>query len=98
MRNPAMVVTTLWVDQGTDEWFPSLARVGIGSRVLPPTREVLVPWGPGSAAASSGLPGGTRTPDLLLRRQLLYPVELRAAGAGMARLAGHCNVGRSGRI
>ena len=23
-------------------------------------------------------PGGTRTPDLLLRRQLLYPVELRA--------------------
>lgn len=27
-----------------------------------------------------GLPGGTRTPDLLLRRQLLYPVELRAAG------------------
>ena len=24
------------------------------------------------------LPGGTRTPDLLLRRQLLYPVELRA--------------------
>jgi hypothetical protein len=27
----------------------------------------------------SGLPGGTRTPDLLLRRQLLYPVELRAA-------------------
>ena len=26
-----------------------------------------------------GLPGGTRTPDLLLRRQLLYPVELRAA-------------------
>jgi hypothetical protein len=26
----------------------------------------------------SGLPGGTRTPDLLLRRQLLYPVELRA--------------------
>ena len=26
----------------------------------------------------TGLPGGTRTPDLLLRRQLLYPVELRA--------------------
>ena len=29
-----------------------------------------------------GLPGGTRTPDLLLRRQLLYPVELRAARPG----------------
>ena len=27
---------------------------------------------------NAGLPGGTRTPDLLLRRQLLYPVELRA--------------------
>ncbi len=26
-----------------------------------------------------GLSGGTRTPDLLLRRQLLYPVELRTA-------------------
>jgi hypothetical protein len=26
-----------------------------------------------------GLPGGTRTPYLLLRRQLLYPDELRAA-------------------
>ena len=25
----------------------------------------------------AGLSGGTRTPDLLLRRQLLYPVELR---------------------
>ncbi len=33
---------------------------------------------------SNGLPGGTRTPDLLLRRQLLYPVELRADAA-----AGH---------
>ena len=29
---------------------------------------------------SSGLPGGTRTPDLRLRRPLLYPVELRAEG------------------
>ena len=25
-----------------------------------------------------GTPGGTRTPDLLLRRQLLYPAELLA--------------------
>ena len=25
-----------------------------------------------------GVPGGTRTPDLLLRRQLLYPAELQA--------------------
>ena len=28
--------------------------------------------------AASGTPGGTRTPDLLLRRQLLYPAELKA--------------------
>ena len=26
----------------------------------------------------AGVPGGTRTPDLLLRRQLLYPAELLA--------------------
>ena len=34
--------------------------------------------------AKSGTPGGTRTPDLLLRRQLLYPAELLAHlnGAG----------------
>ena len=34
--------------------------------------------------AASGTPGGTRTPDLLLRRQLLYPAELLAHfyGAG----------------
>ena len=31
-----------------------------------------------SAENTAGVPGGTRTPDLLLRRQLLYPVELRA--------------------
>ena len=32
----------------------------------------------------NGTPGGTRTPDLLLRRQLLYPAELLAHvnGAG----------------
>ena len=29
-----------------------------------------------------GLPGGTRTPDLRLRRPLLYPVELRADKKG----------------
>ena len=34
--------------------------------------------------ALSGTPGGIRTPDLLLRRQLLYPAELLAHfdGAG----------------
>ncbi len=26
----------------------------------------------------NGVPGGTRTPNLLLRRQLLYPAELQA--------------------
>jgi hypothetical protein len=28
----------------------------------------------------SGAPGGTRTPDLLVRSQTLYPTELRAHG------------------
>ena len=27
-----------------------------------------------------GAPGGNRTPDILLRRQMLYPAELRARG------------------
>ena len=31
-----------------------------------------------TAEGSAGTPGGTRTPDLLLRRQLLYPAELLA--------------------
>ena len=37
-----------------------------------------------TAEGSTGTPGGTRTPDLLLRRQLLYPAELLAHlnGAG----------------
>ena len=37
-----------------------------------------------TAEDSAGTPGGTRTPDLLLRRQLLYPAELlaRIDGAG----------------
>ena len=39
-----------------------------------------------------GVPGGTRTPDLLLRRQLLYPVELRAP-EGESR-----KIGRGGGI
>ncbi len=30
------------------------------------------------SATLNGAPGGARTPDLLLRRQLLYPAELRA--------------------
>lgn len=34
-----------------------------------------------------GLPGGARTPDLLLRRQLLYPVELRAVKKDSASAA-----------
>ena len=37
-----------------------------------------------NGAGKDGTPGGTRTPDLLLRRQLLYPAELLAHfyGAG----------------
>ena len=35
----------------------------------------------------NGTPGGTRTPDLLLRRQLLYPAEL-LAHKSMERVTG----------
>ena len=31
-----------------------------------------------------GTPGGTRTPNLLVRSQALYPIELRAPGGGGA--------------
>ena|SRR5215469_3775623 len=34
----------------------------------------------GEAMAGTGAPGEIRTPDLLLRRQPLYPAELRAHG------------------
>ena len=50
----------------------------------PATPEVCGFWF--EALEALGLPGGTRTPDLLLRRQLLYPVELRAV-AGPVRAA-----------
>jgi len=35
---------------------------------------------PVKASYLSGAPGGTRTPDLLVRSQTLYPTELRARG------------------
>ena len=38
---------------------------------------VLLPMSPASAS-ENGAPGGIRTPDPLLRRQTLYPTELRA--------------------
>ena len=45
-------------------------------------------WGgPERFEPVSGLPGGTRTPDLRLRRPLLYPVELRADGSKAHRVS-----------
>ena len=40
----------------------------------------MVSWGMGvrQGAVQNGVPGGNRTPNPLLRRQVLYPVELRA--------------------
>src|SRR5690242_9897961 len=35
---------------------------------------------PGWTPYLNGAPGGTRTPDLLVRSQTLYPTELRARG------------------
>jgi hypothetical protein len=47
--------------------------------------ETLIPaieWDLIQKRGVGGLPGGTRTPDLRLRRPLLYPVELRADKKG----------------
>ena len=41
-----------------------------------------------------GQPGGTRTPDIRLRRSVLYPVELRAGGGAW----GGSKYGRGGGI
>ena len=47
-----------------------------------PAAEILSAWSEGSPEArimsGVGAPGEIRTPDLLLRRQPLYPAELRA--------------------
>ena len=51
--------------------------------------------------SEDGLPGGTRTPDLRLRRPLLYPVELRAdkKGPGTKKVGPYFEMnGRSERI
>jgi len=37
-------------------------------------------WSKKGSCKGNGGPGGTRTPDNLLRRQMLYPAELRARG------------------
>ena len=54
-----------------------------GSQVLAPSEDVTDRAGPWAG----GTPGGIRTHDLLLRRQTLYPAELRARadreGAGV---------------
>ena len=67
-RGRAWVLPALSIDLG-------VSRVASGPRWLAESGK-LVSWP--AAKGRGGLPGGTRTPDLLLRRQLLYPVELRA--------------------
>jgi hypothetical protein len=49
----------------------------MGVNALPVTEQ-------GVACVGQSAPGGTRTPDRLLRRQLLYPSELQAPGAHCA--------------
>jgi hypothetical protein len=51
----------------------------------------------------SGVPGGARTPNLLVRSQVLYPIELRVhylltKGGIIDRCAGECNSGIPGLI
>src|SRR5947209_18917994 len=40
----------------------------------------------GVCLEKSGAPGEIRTPDVLLRRQMLYPAELRARGESAMRM------------
>ena len=55
---------------------PAASILPLGN--LAPPKWVLAHQSCSPSCPSSGLPGGTRTPGLLLRRQLLYPAELRA--------------------
>jgi hypothetical protein len=51
----------------------------------------LLVWKPGPLAAGaeeSGAPGEIRTPDPLVRSQMLYPAELRARAAILPKFAG----------
>src|SRR5580765_8956875 len=67
-------------------WDTSIWRLGCSNRskirsaqkcYLCP-RYVVSPMSPGRTPEISGAPGQTRTADPLLRRQMLYPTELRA--------------------
>ena len=44
----------------------------------------------GASSVKSGAPGKIRTPDLFLRREALYPAELRAQAPRGAKSAGRC--------
>ncbi len=47
--------------------------------------------GPTRAPSRVGAPGGTRTPDHLVRSQILYPTELRARERFQAEYRGNCS-------
>ncbi len=44
---------------------------------------------PAYAGVSGGTPGGTRTPNLLIRSQTLYPIELRAPASRRSGVRSH---------
>ena len=50
-------------------------------------RETLALTGPSGGRSARG---GIRTHDLLLRRQALYPAELRTQNSGTTRSRGYC--------
>src|SRR5258707_15635112 len=57
--------------------------LGLPSFWFPPQADsIQLSYGRGSPRfiCENGAPGGTRTPDLLVRSQTLYPTELRARG------------------
>ena len=61
---------------GSRQWLPEPARTGRG-RWLSAKKKALT-------RENTGAPGGIRTPNLLIRSQMLYPLS---HGCGMARTA-----------
>ena len=69
--------------------WPGIAwdKSGLNHLLFPPSARHRQTF-PDILGRQSGQPGGTRTPDIRLRRSVLYPVELRAVCRGQVPRAG----------
>ena len=71
------------------EWLPTVGSPSVGA---PSTRR-----NPRLSRGFGGTPGETRTPNLLIRSQTLYPIELRAHCGDYRRLVTTPETGSAGR-